>query len=97
MEAEWYYALLRDFLSGTIPTSDFESRFLTAFKAEKLGMDSALYRILETTFGALDSYWEGWTSEEELPPMRITEKTLRSEIQDVCARLTAYVHHERKR
>lgn len=91
MEAEWYYALIRDFLDGRISTAEFETRFFIAYKAEKLSMDRNVYRLLETVFGALDSYWEGWTPQDEQPPVRITEKTLRKEIQRVSSQLENYI------
>jgi Bacterial self-protective colicin-like immunity len=51
-----YMTLLRQFLCGSISASEFERRYLDAFKNDTAEYTETVYQVLDELFGDVDAY-----------------------------------------
>ena len=77
----FYLALIEAFVCGRLPPSEFEQRYLRAFKAEDEPIEPAVYSVLEPLFSDIDAY------SPECPPGEETDFTIsEAQLRDQAAR-----------
>ena len=92
-----YLSLLKQFLENQLSADAFQSQYLEMFKHDNRPLDSALFNILDTLFGDIDSFVSdpGLRSELEsqTPGFYLDEPTLRRRVSDAYAELKHHAEH----
>jgi hypothetical protein len=83
-----YQELIQTFVDRTLTVSDFEARYLEAFKAQPQGMHPGLFAILDSLFADVDAYSDSCLPCEE-SAFCISESSLRQRASDALKHLEA--------
>lgn len=89
MKLTEYKSLIQLFLERSIPIQEFESRYLTAFKAES-AMAEQPFEILEELFESVDAYSPLWAADEK-NLLKLTENDLRQEAAKALEKIKQYL------
>ncbi len=89
MRAQGYKALIEAYLGHELSAEDFAVRLQKMLLAEDW-LEEELFLILQDLFEDAEAYDPMWTPEEE-DGFRITEPTLRREVQDANETLVSYL------
>ena len=81
-----YTRLIQDFLDERISVEEFEKIYLSEFKAEKIMIESSLFRILDRLFASVDCYWSGCAEGQE-SAFEISEVQLRKDAMNALKAL----------
>lgn len=92
-----YLSLLKHFLDNQLSAEAFQFEYLDMFKHDDRPLDSALFSILDTLFGDIDSFVSdpGLRSqlESQTPGFYLDEPSLRRRVSDAYTELKQYAEH----
>lgn len=94
MTLEQYRDLIRSFVAGEMPVSDFERRYLAACKAETEQAPVPIDDVLNELFFDVDAY-DPTVSKGEAPCDWISEKTLRERAAAALHEIEEYLQRAR--
>ena len=92
-----YLSLLKQFLDNRLSVETFQSEYLEMFKHDDRPLDSALFNILDTLFGDIDSFVSDPGQRSELesqtPGFYLDEPALRRRVSEAYVELKHYAEH----